>query len=527
MSLANACNEAKTSTSRKKPSPEPEERKARLPTEANIAESYVEKPKNLADLRAAISSRATRASSLTEGYYNRIAELNPRLNIYLSLTKDRALAQAERVDQLAAKGDPLPPLAGIPVGIKDVLVLKGAPATAGSKILQGYHPPYDATAVARLEAAGAVLLGKLNCDEFAMGSSNENSAYGPVRNPVDTERVPGGSSGGSAAAVAANLAVATLGTDTGGSIRQPASFCGVVGVLPTYGRVSRYGLIAFASSLDRVGPFAANVRDAATLLGVIAGHDPKDATSSAAPVPDYAAESDKPAAGLRIGIPDEYFAEGLDPEVRAAVEAGIDSLRAAGCILKRISLPHTRYAIPAYYLVATAEASANLARFDGVRYGYRSPASESLGAMYRHTRDEGFGAEVKRRILLGTYALSAGYYDAYYLKAQQVRRLLAEEFLRAFSEVDAIVTPTAPTAAFKLGEKTGDPLAMYLADIYTVTASLAGICGVTVPCGKTSAGLPVGMQVLATHLGESTAFRVARAVEAAQGSGDSEQKKES
>ena len=368
----------------------------------------------------------------------------------------------------------------------------------------------------RLEAAGAVLLGKLNCDEFAMGSSNENSAYGPVRNPVDPERVPGGSSGGSAAAVAANLAVATLGSDTGGSIRQPASFCGVVGVLPTWGRVSRYGLIAFASSLDRVGPFAGNVRDAATLLGVIAGHDPKDATSSAAPVEDYAAESDKPVEGLRIGVPAEYFGEGLDAEVRAAIERGIDSLKAAGCEVKAVSLPATRYAIPTYYLVATAEASANLARFDGVRYGYRSKASETLSAMYRHSRDEGFGAEVKRRILLGTYALSAGYYDAYYLKAQQVRRLLAEEYLRAFAEVDAIVTPTAPTAAFKLGEKTGDPLAMYLADIYTVTASLAGICGVTVPCGATQAGLPVGMQVLAAHLNEGTAFRVARAVEAAQ-----------
>ncbi len=419
------------------------------------------------------------------------------------------------MDALAAKGDPLPPLAGVPVGIKDVLVMQGAPSTAGSKILEGYHPPYDATAVTRLEAAGAVLLGKLNCDEFAMGSSNENSAYGPVRNPVDPERVPGGSSGGSAAAVAANLAVGTLGTDTGGSIRQPASFCGVVGVLPTYGRVSRYGLIAFASSLDRIGPFAANVRDAATLLGVIAGHDPHDATSSPAPVEDYAAESDKPVAGLRIGVPAEYFAEGLDSEVRAAIEKGIDALKAAGCTIKPISLPHTKYAIPTYYLVATAEASANLARFDGVRYGYRSPHSATLSEMYSHSRDEGFGAEVKRRILLGTYALSAGYYDAYYLKALKVRRLLAEEFLRAFSQVDAIVTPTAPTAPFKIGEKADDPLAMYLADIYTVTASLAGICGVTVPCGATAAGLPVGMQVLAAHLQESTAFRVARAVEAA------------
>ncbi len=484
--------------------------------DTKTVESLVEKPATLARLRKDISSGAVKAADLAGTYYDRIAALNPQLNVYLSLTKDRALEQASRVDAMAAKGDPLPPLAGVPVGIKDVLVMRGAPATAGSKILQGYRPPYDATVVAKLEAAGAVLLGKLNCDEFAMGSSNENSAYGPVRNPVDPERVPGGSSGGSAAAVAANMAVATLGSDTGGSIRQPASFCGVVGVLPTYGRVSRYGLIAFASSLDRVGPFAGNVRDAATLLSVIAGYDPNDATSSPAPVPDYAAESDKPVEGLRIGVPAEYFGEGLDPEVRAAIEKGIESLQAAGCTVKPVSLPTTKYAIPTYYLVATAEASANLARFDGVRYGYRSPASDTLSDMYSHSRDEGFGAEVKRRILLGTYALSAGYYDAYYLKAQRVRRLLVEEFLRAFAEVDAIVTPTSPVPAFKIGEKSGDPLAMYLADIYTVTASLAGICGVTVPCGTTRVGLPVGMQVLAAHLNESTAFRVARAVEAAQ-----------
>ncbi len=487
----------------------------RLASENKTAETYIQKPRTLADVRAEIVAGSTKAADLAAAYYERIAEINPRLNVYLSLTRERALAQATRVDDAARKGDLLPPLAGIPIGIKDVLVMKGAPATAGSKILEGYHPPYDATAVAKLETAGAVLLGKLNCDEFAMGSSNENSAYGPVLNPVDTERVPGGSSGGSAAAVAANMAMATLGTDTGGSIRQPASFCGVVGVLPTYGRVSRYGLIAFASSLDRVGPFAAYVRDAATLLSVIAGHDPNDATSSPAPVPDFAAQSDQSVEGLRIGVPTEYFADGLDAEVRTAIEKGIAALEAAGCKVKPVSLPNTRYAVPTYYLVATAEASANLARFDGVRYGYRSPASETLSAMYRHSRDEGFGAEVKRRILLGTYALSAGYYDAYYLKAQQVRRLLAEEYLRAFAEVDAIVTPTSPIPAFKLGEKSGDPLAMYLADIYTVTASLAGICGVNVPCGATSDGLPVGMQVLASHFNEGTAFRVARAVEAA------------
>ena len=485
-----------------------------MPSESKV-ENLVERPRTLAELRSDLAERRVKSAGLALEYYERIEKKNPQLNIYLSLTKERAMEQAARVDAMAAKGDPLPPLAGIPVGIKDVMVMKGAPSTAGSKILEGYHPPYDCTAVKRLDAAGAVLLGKTNCDEFAMGSSNENSAYGPVRNPVDPERVPGGSSGGSAAAVAANMAVATLGSDTGGSIRQPASFCGVVGVLPTYGRVSRFGLIAFASSLDHIGPFAANVRDAATVLGVIAGHDPRDATSSAVPVDDYAAESDKPVKGMRIGVPKEYFAEGLDGEVRSAIEKGIAALEVAGCQVKPVSLPHTKYAVPTYYLIATAEASANLARFDGVRYGYRSPHSENLAAMYSHSRDEGFGAEVKRRILLGTYALSAGYYDAYYLKAQQVRRLLAEEFLRAFAQVDAIVTPTSPVPAFKLGEKTGDPLAMYLADIYTVTASLAGICGVSVPCGATKAGLPVGMQVLAGHFGEGTAFRVARAVEMA------------
>ena len=482
---------------------------------AKTTGNFVERPKSIASLRDEIAAGSVKAIDLANEYYARIEQKNPHLNVYLSLTKDRALEQAARIDARASKGDALPALAGIPVGIKDVLVMKGAPSTAGSKILQGYHPPYDATVVAKLEAAGAVLLGKTNCDQFAMGSSNENSAYGPVRNPVDTERVPGGSSGGSAAAVASNLAVAALGSDTGGSIRQPASFCGVAGVLPTYGRVSRYGLIAFASSLDRVGPFAANVRDAATMLGVISGYDPHDATSSPAPVEDYAAESDKPVDGVRIGVPAEYFAEGLDPEVRSSIEKGIDALRAAGCIVKPVNLPHTKYAVPVYYLIATAEASANLARFDGVRYGYRSAASATLADMYSHSRDEGFGAEVKRRILLGTYALSAGYYDAYYRKAQQVRRILAEEFLRAFSQVDAIVTPTSPFPAFKIGEKADDPLAMYLADIYTVTASLAGICGVSVPCGTTSAGLPVGMQVLASHFGESKAFRVARAVEAA------------
>jgi len=482
-------------------------------SEVKAAESYVEKPKTLAELRAGITSGTTKATELTASYYERIEKKNPRLNAYLCLTKNRALAQAARVDVLAAKGDPLPPLAGIPVGIKDVLVMQGAPATAGSKILEGYRPPYDATAVAKLEAAGAVLLGKLNCDEFAMGSSTENSAYGPVRNPVDTERVPGGSSGGSAAAVAANLAVATLGSDTGGSIRQPASFCGVVGVLPTYGRVSRYGLIAYASSLDRVGPIAANVRDAATLLSVIAGHDSKDATSSSAPVPDYAAESDNPVAGLRIGVPAEYFGEGLDPEVRAAIEKGIAALKAAGCVVKPVSLPHTRYAIPVYYLIATAEASANLARFDGVRYGPRSKDSANLADMYRHSREEGFGAEVKRRILLGTYALSAGYYDAYYLKAQKVRTLIRNDFERAFEKCDLIVTPVAPTTAFKIGEKMNDPLTMYLSDIFTISVNLAGLPGMSIPCGHDSNNLPIGMQLIAPPFAEETILRAGDAFE--------------
>jgi aspartyl-tRNA(Asn)/glutamyl-tRNA(Gln) amidotransferase subunit A len=464
-------------------------------------------------IRSAIAKGETTAAAVTEIYQARIAGEDPRIHAFLSVDREYALAQAARIDDMAAKGESLPKLAGVPFGIKDVLTLEGFAATAGSKILEGYRPPYTATAVRKLADAGAVFLGKLNCDEFAMGSSNENSAYGPVHNPHDLERVPGGSSGGSAAAVAAGMAVATLGTDTGGSIRQPASFCGVVGVLPTYGRVSRYGLIAFASSLDRIGPFAATIRDAATVLGVIAGHDVMDATSSPLPVPDYTADLDRGVKGMKLGVPAEYFAEGLDQEVRAAIEAGIERLRAAGAEIRPISLPHTRYAIPTYYVIATAEASSNLARFDGVRYGLRAPQSDTLAGMYRRTRDLGFGAEVKRRILLGTYVLSHGYYDAYYKKAQQVRRLLTEDFLAAFREVDAILTPTAPTPAFKIGEKSDDPVAMYLADIYTVTASLAGICGVSVPCGKSRAGLPIGMQILGRHFDEAAIFRVGQAVE--------------
>lgn len=464
--------------------------------------------------RAALASGETTATALAESHYERIASEDTKINSFLSLTRERALAQAGKIDGMIAKGESLPPLAGIPVAIKDVLVMQGAPATAGSRILEGYRPPYDATAVTKLEAAGAVLLGKLNCDEFAMGSSNENSAYGPVLNPRALDRVPGGSSGGSAAAVAADFAVATLGTDTGGSIRQPAAFCGVVGLLPTYGRVSRYGLIAFASSLDRVGPLTKNVKDTAQILQVIAGHDPLDATSSERPPVDYVAEMEKPVEGLRVGVPEEYFGEGLDPEIRKAIEGVLAGLKNAGCVIKTVSLPHTKYAIPTYYVVATAEASSNLSRFDGVRFGYRADEAKTLADMYRKTRDGGFGAEVKRRILLGTYALSAGYYDAYYKKAQQVRTLLTRDFLTAFAEVDVLIAPVTPTPAFKLGEKTDDPVKMYLEDIYSVAASLAGICGISVPCGDTRDGLPMGVQVLGRHFDEATVLRLANAIEA-------------
>jgi aspartyl-tRNA(Asn)/glutamyl-tRNA(Gln) amidotransferase subunit A len=466
--------------------------------------------------RTAVASGDTTATTLAERHYARIKSQDSEINSFLALSRERAMAQAAKIDEMTAKAQTLPPLAGVPMGIKDVLVMQGAPATAGSLILKGYMPPYDATTVARLEAAGAVFLGKLNCDEFAMGSSNENSAYGPVLNPKALDRVPGGSSGGSAAAVAADFAVATLGTDTGGSIRQPAAFCGVVGVLPTYGRVSRYGLIAFASSLDRVGPLAKNVRDAATVLQVIAGKDVMDATSSDRPVDDYAGGLTKPVEGLRIGLPEEYFGEGLDPEIRGAIDGVVAGLKMVGCVVKPVSLPHTKYAIPTYYVIATAEASSNLSRFDGVRFGLRSEEAKTLSEMYRKTRDEGFGAEVKRRILLGTYALSAGYYDAYYRKAQQVRTLLTRDFLAAFAEVDVLVAPVTPTPAFKLGEKTDDPVQMYLEDIYSVAASLAGICGASVPCGTTKDGLPIGVQVMGKHFDEATVLRVAQAVETGQ-----------
>lgn len=470
--------------------------------------------------KTAVAEGRVSAVDLAERHYALIAaEDGPSgkgINSFLALSRDRAMLQAQRIDAMVKSGADLPPLAGVPVGIKDVLAMRGSPATAGSKILEGYRPPFDATVVSKLEAAGAVLLGKLNCDEFAMGSSNENSAYGPVRNPRALDRVPGGSSGGSAAAVAAGFCVASLGTDTGGSVRQPAAFCGVVGVLPTYGRVSRYGLIAFASSLDRVGPFTKTVADAALMLDVLAGKDAFDATSADRPVTGYSAEMLNPVAGLRVGVPEEYFSEGLDPEIRAAIEQAIDHLKDAGCVVKPVNLPHTKYAIPTYYVIATAEASSNLSRFDGVRYGLRKMDAKTLGSMYRDTREEGFGAEVKRRILLGTYALSAGYYDAYYRKAQQVRTLLTRDFISAFNEVDVIVGPMTPTAAFKLGEKTNDPLAMYLADIYSVAASLAGICAMSVPCGKTTNGLPIGVQIMAGHFNEAAMLRVAKAVEGQQ-----------
>jgi aspartyl-tRNA(Asn)/glutamyl-tRNA(Gln) amidotransferase subunit A len=467
--------------------------------------------------RNAVQERKTTAIAMAEAHYSRIQKEDGQIGAFLTLSRERALQQAERMDRIVADGKPLPPLGGVPVGIKDVLSTRGVRTTAGSKILDKYVPPYDCTAVAKLETAGAVILGKMNCDEFAMGSSNENSGFHPVRNPRDLSRVPGGSSGGSAAAVAAGMAVATLGSDTGGSIRQPASFCGVVGLMPTYGRVSRYGLIAFASSLDHIGPLTRTVKDAAIVLGAIAGRDPMDSTSAEVPVPDYVSQLDKPVSGLKLGVAKEYFGDGLDDEVRQAVERAIDTLKSLGCEVVPVSLPHTSYAIPAYYLIATAEASSNLARYDGVRYSLRARGVKTLSEMYRRSRDEGFGTEVKRRIMLGTYALSAGYYDAYYLKAQKVRTLLTRDFDEAFQKVDAIVTPTCPTAAFRLGEKSNDPLSMYLADIYTVTADLAGIPGISVPCGQTREKLPIGLQILGKHFDEATILRIAHAYEQTTG----------
>jgi aspartyl-tRNA(Asn)/glutamyl-tRNA(Gln) amidotransferase subunit A len=443
-------------------------------------------------------------------------EENPKTNAYLSFSEDRALAAARRVDQKLARGEDAGPLAGVPVAVKDVIVTQGVRTTCGSKLLANYIPPYDATAVERLEAAGGVIIGKTNCDEFAMGSSTENSAFGPVRNPHALDRVPGGSSGGSAAAVAQGTAVVALGSDTGGSIRQPASFCGVVGVTPTYGRVSRYGLTAFASSLDHIGPLGRCVRDAALLLQVIAGCDPLDSTSAEAPVPDYLAQLDGKVKGLKLGLPREYLKE-LTSETGDLIAKAVEKLKKLGCEVRDISLPATDYAIACYYVIATAEASSNLARYDGVRYTFRSASSDTLSDMYRNTRGEGFGAECKRRIMLGTYVLSAGYYDAYYRKAQKVRSLVARDFTNAFAEVDAIVAPVSPFPAFKIGEKVDDPMAMYLSDIYTITGDLAGIPCMSVPCGKTAEGLPVGMQILARHFDEARMFRLADAFERAGG----------
>ncbi|HZO54472.1 MAG TPA: Asp-tRNA(Asn)/Glu-tRNA(Gln) amidotransferase subunit GatA [Bryobacteraceae bacterium] len=463
-------------------------------------------------IRSGLKARTFSAREVCEAALAFAQAENPKTNAYLYFSSERALAAADAVDaNIAAGGEP-GPLGGVPVAVKDVIVTKGVRTTCGSRMLERYVPPYDATAVTRLEAAGAVIIGKANCDEFAMGSSNENSAFGPVRNPADLERVPGGSSGGSAAVVAQGTAVVSLGSDTGGSIRQPASFCGVVGVTPTYGRVSRYGLVAFASSLDHIGPFARNVRDSAALLAAIAGRDEMDATSAFAPVPNYEEAMTGDVRGLKIGLPKEYFT-GLASETGDLIMRGVEALKKRGCEVKEVSLPSTEWAISCYYIICTAEASSNLARYDGVRYTMRSADSPTLSAMYRNTRGDGFGAECKRRIMLGTYVLSHGYYDAYYLKAQRVRTLIARDFQKAFGEVDALVTPVSPFPAFKLGEKLDDPLAMYLSDIYTITGDLAGIPCMSVPCGSTAAGLPVGMQILTNHFQEATMFRLAEAFE--------------
>jgi aspartyl-tRNA(Asn)/glutamyl-tRNA(Gln) amidotransferase subunit A len=470
----------------------------------------------IAAVRDAISSKKISAREVAAEYFKRIAARNGELNAYLTLCEERAYKQSDRVDAKVAGGQALGPLAGVPIAVKDVISTRGIRTTCSSKILTNYVPPYDATAVTRLEAAGAVILGKTNCDEFAMGSSNENSAYGPVQNPAAPGCVPGGSSGGSAAAVAADLAVASLGTDTGGSIRQPGSFCGIPAMMGSYGRVSRYGLIAFASSLDRIGPFAHNVADVATVLKVMAGRDPNDSTSTTAPVEDYAVEMNKPVRGMKIGIPKEYFGAGMNECVRQKVAAGIELLKKQGCDVREIQLPHTDYAIATYYIIATAEASSNLARYDGVRYGPRA-AADSLIGMYRKTRGAGFGPEVKRRIVLGTYVLSAGYYDAYYLKGQKVRALIADDFKKAFAQVDAIVTPTSPVPPFKIGERVDDPLQMYLADIYTVTGSLSGLPGISVPCGKIDGKLPVGLQIIGPAFGEARVLQLAHAFEQAGG----------
>ena len=464
---------------------------------------------------ALLRTRALSAQELTRAVLDRIHATDARTRSYLTVCEPEALAQAETADRRLAAGDSIPPLCGIPLAVKDVILTKGIRSTAGSKILEHFVPPYDATVTRLLKAAGAVIIGKVNCDEFAMGSSNENSAFFPSRNPWDLSRVPGGSSGGSATAVAADQALAALGTDTGGSIRLPAAFCGVVGLKPTYGRVSRFGVVAYASSLDQVGPLAKDVQDCALVLQAIAGHDPRDSTSVDRPVPNYQATLTQGVQGLKVGIPQEYFVEGMQPEVETAVHQAIAALAALGAQPVSISLPHTEYAIATYYLIATAEASSNLARYDGVKYGHRAAQPGNLMDMYCRTRAHGFGSEVKRRIMLGTYALSAGYYDAYYLKAQKVRTLIRQDFLTAFAACDVIATPVAPTVAFRLGEKTADPLTMYLSDIFTIAVNLAGLPGLSVPCGCDAKGLPIGLQLIGKPFGEDTLLQAAYAYEQA------------
>ncbi len=466
----------------------------------------------VASIREGLAKKEFSAVEIAREALDYAGRENPKTNAYLLLSPERALAAAANVDRQIAEGHDLGPLAGVPVAVKDVILTRGVRTTCASRILENYVPPYDATVIERIEAAGGIILGKTNCDEFAMGSSNENSAFGPVRNPVALDRVPGGSSGGSAAAVAQNTAVVALGSDTGGSVRQPASFCGVVGVTPTYGRVSRYGLVAFASSLDHIAPLARSVRDVATVLQVMAGRDPLDSTSADAPVPNYAAHLDGSVRGMKLGVPVEYMKHATG-ETAELIHQSVRTLRALGCEVRDISLPATDYAVAAYYVICTAEASSNLARFDGVRYGFRSAASATLSDMYRNTRGEGFGPEVKRRIMLGTYVLSHGYYDAYYLKAQKVRALITRDFTSAFESVDAIVAPVSPYPAFRIGEKVNDPMEMYLSDIYTITGSLAGIPCMSVPCGTTRDGLPVGLQILCNHFEEQKMFRLAEAFE--------------
>jgi aspartyl-tRNA(Asn)/glutamyl-tRNA(Gln) amidotransferase subunit A len=448
------------------------------------------------------------AVEVARDFLRRIEELDGGIHSYLTVMADKAIEEAKLYDE-GRRDLSISPLAGIPLAVKDVLCTKGVRTTCASRILENFVPPYDAEAIERLQGAGAILLGKTNMDEFAMGSSTENSAFGPTRNPWDLARVPGGSSGGSAAAVAADLCAAALGTDTGGSIRQPASFCGVVGLKPTYGRISRFGLVAFASSLDQIGPITKDVEDAAILLQALAGNDDKDSTSVDQPVPDYTRAMKEPMKGLRLGIPREYFIDGMHPEVASLVQAAIEKCREIGAEIEEISLPHTEYGVAAYYIIAPAEASSNLARYDGVKYGIRIEDAKDLMTMYRQSRSIGFGAEVKRRIMLGTYVLSAGYYDAYYKKASQVRTLIKQDFLNAFERCDALLAPVTPIPPFKIGEKTDDPLQMYLSDVFTLPASLAGIPGISVPCGFTSENLPIGLQILGPHFREEMVLRVA------------------